>query len=305
MRPVDEIDSSASVRRRFPSTLTLSGIVFWLPGSTARWFILIVCIAMSLTLASLHLAAGLAYEFHLFFGIPVFIVAWYLGGIPGYAMTSIVVGLWLAADLRLEDNQSEMIPLVFNSILRLFLFASAVSLLVGLRSVLDRESRLAREDPLTGLPNRREFLDQGTHALALAQRQGLATTAVFIDLDHFKEANDAYGHEAGDEVLVVVADILRGSLRASDVNGRLGGDEFAMLLLGMNAVDAERYIKRLQSELVRAMESRMWPVRFSIGMASYAQTPADFSTVIASADALMYEAKRCGRNQILQRVYEC
>ncbi len=71
----------------------------------------------------------------------------------------------------------------------------------------------------------------------------------------------------------------------------------------MNSVDAERYIKRVRSDLIRAMELRNWPVRFSIGMASYDQTPVDFSAVIASADALMYEVKRGGRDRILQRVF--
>ena len=72
----------------------------------------------------------------------------------------------------------------------------------------------------------------------------------------------------------------------------------------MNSVDAERYIKRLRSDLIRAMERRNWPVRFSIGMASYEKTPIDFSAVIASADGLMYEVKRGGRDRILQRIFE-
>lgn len=283
---------------------TISDMVFWKPGRASCWGIILCAGVTSIALASLHLIAGLAYEFHLFFAIPVFVVAWYLGRVSGYAIALFVVALWFAADLRLDDFQTDAIPLFFNSVIRTFLFASGVSLLTGLRSVLARESRLAREDVLTGLPNRREFHEQGSHAMALAHRQEIPVTAVFIDLDHFKEVNDAYGHKAGDEVLVVVAGILRKSLRASDISGRLGGDEFALLLPGMSSVDAERYIKRLRSELIRAMELRNWPVRFSIGMASYEKTPADFSSVIASADALMYEVKRGGRDRILQRVFE-
>ena len=293
----------ASEQQRFRLTQTISDAVFWKPGQAARWAIVFSAGIASIALASLHLIAGLAYEFHLFFAVPVFVVAWYLGRASGYATAIVVVALWFAADLRLDDDQSDAIPLLFNSVIRIFLFVSGVSLLTGLRSVLDRESRLAREDVLTGLPNRREFHEQGNRAIALAHRQGIPVTAVFIDLDHFKEVNDTCGHKAGDEVLVAVADILRTSLRASDLSGRLGGDEFALLLPGMNSVDAERYIKRVRYDLIRGMELRNWPVRFSIGMASYDQTPVDFSAVIASADALMYEVKRGGRDRILQRVF--
>ena len=201
----------ASEQQRFRLAQTISDAVFWKPGQAARWVIVFSAGIASIALASLHLIAGLAYEFHLFFAVPVFVVAWYLGRASGYATAIVVVALWFAADLRLDDDQSDAIPLLFNSVIRIFLFVSGVSLLTGLRSVLDRESRLAREDVLTGLPNRREFHEQGNRAIALAHRQGIPVTAVFIDLDHFKEVNDTYGHKAGDEVLVVVADILRTS----------------------------------------------------------------------------------------------
>ena len=179
-------------------------------------------------------------------------------------------------------------------------------LLAQLQARVAAEERLhylAYHDELTTLATRRGLTDH----LAKRLKPGAPgpVAVIFVDVDRLKALNSFLGHAAGDQYLHTLAHRLREAMPNDQLLARLGGDEFAMLLLGMNAVDAERYIKRLQSELVRAMESRMWPVRFSIGMASYAQTPADFSTVIASADALMYEAKRCGRNQILQRVYEC
>jgi len=141
------------------------------------------------------------------------------------------------------------------------------------------------------------------HALALAARQEIPVTAVFIDLDFFKEVNDRYGHEAGDAVLVAVAATLRGYLRASDIGGRLGGDEFALILPGMGADDAGAYVERLRRDLLAAMATRGWPVRFSIGVASYARAPADVATLIAAADALMYEVRRAGRDATLQQAF--
>src|SRR5512143_3337205 len=107
----------------------------------------------------------------------------------------------------LESDQAAPIPLLFNTGVRLAIFLSGAWLLAQMRGVLDRESRMAREDALTGLPNRREFYEQGYRALAQAQRQAAPFTGVFIDLDKFKELNDALGHEAGDELLVTIATI--------------------------------------------------------------------------------------------------
>lgn len=265
--------------------------------------VLFVALALSLIVTWLHLRTGLAYEFHLFFGLPVLLVAWYSSMRAGIAMAIAVTGLWFAADLRLGGTQADPLPLFFNSAIRLLLFIVSAGLIASLRRLLERESRLAREDALTGLCNRREFLEQGEYSLALAARQEIPVTTVFLDLDYFKELNDSLGHKAGDAALVAVAGVLRGHLRASDIGGRLGGDEFALLLPGMSAAGARAYVERLRRDLLDAMAARDWPVRFSIGVATHALAPADIATLIAAADALMYEVKRGGRDGTLLREY--
>lgn len=264
---------------------------------------LAVASALALLVTWLHLRTGLAYEFHLFFGLPVLLVAWFCGLRSGIVAAIIVVALWFVADLRLGGAQADPLPLLFNSTIRLLLFISGAILTSALCRQLARESRLAREDALTGLCNRREFLEQGEYSLALAARQQMPVTAVFIDLDYFKQVNDSRGHEAGDAVLVAVASVLRRHLRASDVGGRLGGDEFALLLPGMQAADARVYVERLRIDLLEAMTTHDWPVRFSIGIASHARAPNDIAALIASADALMYDVKRGGRDGTLQREF--
>jgi len=194
-----------------------------------------------------------------------------------------------------------LLPLVFNTIMRLVIFLYGAWLVAEMRRVLLRESRLAREDALTGLPNRREFRERGQQAFAQAQRQGAPFTAVFIDLDRFKEVNDCHGHAIGDELLTAVARTIRAHVRASDIPGRLGGDQFALLLPNMNAHGASRYLEKLQKQLLSTMNDKGWPVTFSIGVASFQVAPSDFDTLIGQADSLMYEAKRTGRDRILQR----
>lgn len=281
----------------------LREIVLWKPEGLARLGFFAVGAMLAGLVAWLHFISGLAYDFHLLFILPVLFVAWFAGAVPGCAMAVLSVLLWYWADRLLLGAQVDLFPLLFNKAMRLAIFLTGVWLLRKLCTVLERESRLAREDALTGLPSRREFYSQGRRALALAHRQSAPFTAVFIDLDYFKEVNDTLGHETGDQLLRAISAALRAHLRASDIAGRLGGDEFALILPGMGYGSVVRYVEELRRRLLRAMQQEGWPVTFSIGVASYCRAPDNFDRLLARADALMYEVKNSGRDNILIR--EC
>jgi diguanylate cyclase (GGDEF)-like protein len=272
------------------------------PQGGHRFAVAVAIVVATAGVGYLHLLSGLAYEFHLFFIVPVLCAAWIFGRREGYLVAMLAVALWYLADLRLGGEQGDPRPLLFNSAVRLAIFVAASWLLAHTRGLLERETRLAREDELTGLPNRREFFALGRIALATAQRQEAPLTAVFIDLDRFKEVNDERGHETGDRLLREVADGLRAHMRAADIAGRLGGDEFALLLPGMEPEAAADYVADLRHRLLAAMAAQRWPVTFSIGVASYRQPPDSLPALLAEADALMYAVKRGGRDRVEQRV---
>ena len=211
-------------------------------------------------------------------------------------MATLSVGLWSVTDYSLSGAQATSLPLIFNTAARLLAALVSVWLLAKVRMLLDRERRLAREDVLTRLSNRRAFFEQGRLALAQARRAGSPITAVSFDLDKFKQVNDTLGHKVGDALLVCVADTLRTHLRVSDIPVRLGGDEFALLLLGMDSAAAKVYVDQLRHHLLQAMAAHDWPVTFSIGVASYRQAPTDLDAMLTVADDLMYEAKQGSRN---------
>lgn len=281
--------------------MTLRTAILWQPDGAWRVGILLVSLALIVLLAYLHTLAGLAYEVHVFFAPPLALVAWFIGLRVGLVAAVIVVALWFRADQLLGSDEASAMPLILNSLARLLIYCTGVWLMVQLRKLLDAETQLARKDMLTHLPNRREFFELGRQALAQAHREGTPFTAVFIDLDKFKEVNDTRGHATGDALLVRVASGLSGRLRTSDIAGRLGGDEFALLLPGMDGASAKVYIEDLQHRLLQAMNERQWPVTFSIGVASYARAPADLDALVAEADGLMYEVKCGSRNRVLQR----
>lgn len=277
----------------------------WLlqPGLLIRSGILVLCVLITLLVGYLHTLTGLAYEFHVFFILPVLIVSWFNGTQFGYGMAVLAAVEWFIADQLLATDQANVLPLIFNTLMRLAIFVSGAWLIGDMRRVLMRESRLAREDTLTQLPNRRQFHERGLQAFAQAQRQSASFTAVFFDLDRFKEVNDTLGHDTGDALLATVAGVIREQVRASDIPGRLGGDEFALLLPNMNAQAASVYVEKLRERLLAAMKEKGWPVTFSIGVASYEVAPLDFDILLKQADALMYEVKRGGRDRILQQEF--
>lgn len=156
----------------------------------------------------------------------------------------------------------------------------------------------AMEDPLTGLPNRRHLFDAARRLFAAQARRGGPLTVAVIDLDHFKQVNDRHGHDAGDAVLCGFADLLRRSVRASDIACRYGGEEFVLVMSG---VDAERVAERLRETLAlfreRSFEGRggRFTSSFSAGAAEWRGAGETLEDLLRRADEALYAAKAAGR----------
>ena len=153
--------------------------------------------------------------------------------------------------------------------------------------------RSALHDPLSGLPNRRLFLDRLTAAMDRHERTGTPFAVLFLDLDGFKLINDALGHQAGDRVLAAVGDRIRRELRSVDTGARFGGDEFALLLHDTGPEGALRVAQRVQAVLAERLEldGSDVAVRASIGIATSNVGHESAEDVLRDADAAMYHAK--------------
>lgn len=175
-------------------------------------------------------------------------------------------------------------------------FASHAAL--GLRSawLMERISTMAKTDPLTGIFNRGVFEETLKKELARAARDGTQVTLVMIDIDHFKQLNDTYGHHAGDGVLKRVAASLEASTRPFDTAARYGGEEFAMILPTCTANESLPLADRLRQTVAGLGTDPL--VTASLGVATYpvhAEHPED---LIKAADEALYESKRMGRNRV-------
>ncbi|MBN2398304.1 MAG: GGDEF domain-containing protein [Deltaproteobacteria bacterium] len=161
---------------------------------------------------------------------------------------------------------------------------------------------MAATDPLTGLYNRREYEMLFRHEIERARRLGSPLSVCIADLDHFKEVNDIYGHEAGDEVLRRTADLIRKNVRSMDIIGRLGGEEFIILLPEATcdgaAVTGNRILEALASTDIDVGAAAV-RITATIGVTQLLPDDHDLNAAVQRADAAMYQGKEAGRNRVV------
>jgi diguanylate cyclase (GGDEF)-like protein len=192
--------------------------------------------------------------------------------------------------------------------LPLSMVAAAILIALGVadrlreqRLALTDAERLAQTDPLTGVLNRRSLVERLEAACTRAHARGLPIALLFIDLDHFKQINDSYGHAAGDACLKAVIAPIQAELRQSDVIGRYGGEEFVVILSSADVVAAGPIAERIRMRVADVSVPGFGePVRVtcSIGVATSDTLGLWGEHLIASADAAVYAAKRSGRNRV-------
>jgi diguanylate cyclase (GGDEF)-like protein len=162
---------------------------------------------------------------------------------------------------------------------------------------------LATQDGLTGIANRRHFLESSHKEIERAQRYTTPVSFILIDLDHFKKINDTYGHQAGDAVLQSSVSVFRNALRPSDILGRYGGEEFAVLLPQTLPDDAIKLAERLRGHLEKHVveyngQSLHVTASFGVsGMQSF-ESEDSVNLLIKNADQALYKAKKLGRNRV-------
>ncbi len=171
------------------------------------------------------------------------------------------------------------------------------------RKELEEQLRQASViDPLTGTFNRRKLLEVLAARFAAFRRYGEDCAVVMIDVDHFKQVNDRYGHSVGDEVLIAIAEIGRGILRENDLLARFGGEEFVLVLPQTDIDHARRVAERFRRAVIEGLGSRfpdIPTVTISQGVAEMRDEDFNHEGVLGRADEALYEAKRRGRDCIV------
>ena len=159
-------------------------------------------------------------------------------------------------------------------------------------------TRLALRDGLTQLFNHSTCLERIAMEVRIYLRYGRAASLLMLDVDDFKQINDHYGHQAGDSVLAALGAVIDTSSRGSDICCRYGGDEFAVILPATDSREAGLLAERLRVNAEHGMPDGR-QVTVSIGVASCSQNTSTAQTLVEKADAALYRAKRCGKNQVV------
>lgn len=183
----------------------------------------------------------------------------------------------------------------------LYMIATAFIFLAMAKERLEFEQKVAAAtDPLTGIPNRRAFLEAAVRSLKQRSRLAQPVSALLFDLDRFKSINDRFGHAVGDRVLRTFANVAVVELRSTDLLGRIGGEEFGALLFGAEAASAAATAERIRASFAASYATDAdGEISVSVGVASAAaDEPVEIETLLGRADEALYVAKARGRNRV-------
>jgi diguanylate cyclase (GGDEF)-like protein len=209
---------------------------------------------------------------------------------------------WLIADLSSGTTYSFSDIPYWNGVARVSSFFILTFILSALKNTLKQEKEFSRIDFLTGIRNRRYFIELVHMEINRARRYEHPFTLVCIDLDNFKTVNDCFGHSTGDILLRLVAHTLQENIRVTDTVARLGGDEFAILLPETGRHEAEVIMQKVQKITLDLLRRHGWPVTLSIGVVTFTNPPSTVDETLRISDQLMYTAKNSGKNGIQYEV---
>jgi len=179
-----------------------------------------------------------------------------------------------------------------------------VGLLLKVHQLEKIQRELATYDELTGLMARRAFMANGNNLHNLITRNNSSLSLGYLDIDNFKQINDRYGHEGGDEVLKSFSVCINKSLRKSDLVGRIGGEEFAILMPNIGLKDALDVLNKIRLNLKTLaidFDNNTIQYTVSIGVSVYGtNNPVDFKSLIKQSDNALYKAKRLGKDRVIE-----
>jgi diguanylate cyclase (GGDEF)-like protein len=234
----------------------------------------------------------------LFYLLPIAILAWYVGTWIGLFGSAACALAWLLADLMAGHPFTSILIPAWNTGIRLGIFIVVGVTLSAFRKSIERGKVLVRTDYLTGAISARYFRDVLSAEIERSTRYERAFTVAYVDLDDFKTVNDNFGHDAGDGLLRLFAEISRGNLRKSDIVARLGGDEFAFLLPETGRVQARAAVKKVRTKFLKEMRARRWSVTMSVGVFTCSGSKRGIDEILRAADGLMYEVKNSGKDAV-------
>ena len=268
----------------------------------SKLFFITIGLILVILVGIVDYVTGYEITFSIFYLIPVAMVSWYAGRRYGIIVSFASAISWFLADTTAGHTYSQPLITYWNTSVSLGFFLVVTFILSQLRAELKRERKLAQTDFLTGIANSGYFTELLTWEINRCRRYKNPLTLAYIDCDNFKAVNDQFGHHAGNNLLCLVADTIKSTIRITDMVARLGGDEFVILFPETGADQANSVIHKIQNDLLDAMRKGGWKITFSMGVVTYIKSADTSDEVIGMADRLMYDAKNAGKNRIRHEI---
>ncbi len=286
-----------------PTTDSFLGLIVDYLSRLPQLILTSIGFVMVLLVGILNHMAGPEISSTIFYLIPIVLVTWFTGRSMGFIFSILSALAWLIADLTSGIPYSNSDIPYWNGVARLGSFFILTFVLSALKNTLRQEKEYSRIDFLTGIRNRRYFIELLNMEINRARRYERPFTVVCIDLDNFKTVNDCFGHSTGDILLRLVGRTIQQNIRVTDTVARLGGDEFAILLPETGRNVAETILQKVQKINLEIMRRHGWPVTLSIGVVTFTSPPSTVDETLRISDQLMYSAKNNGKNSIQYEVF--
>ncbi|HMH83105.1 MAG TPA: GGDEF domain-containing protein [Gemmatimonadales bacterium] len=260
---------------------------------------LVGCAALVAGVYALNAKTSNELRLGILYVIPVLLATWHDGVGWGIAFATFGALLRFSAGLDQMPETTALGIRALNEVAYLAVVGVAIAGMSQLRRTQRKLELLATHDPLTNVLNARAFSNELAQELGRHRRYGRPLALIYLDLDDFKKVNDAHGHATGDAVLRLVADAMRSAVRQADVVGRLGGDELGVLMPETDGAVAHAAASRLAAG-IRTVFRGTPSVTASVGVVAVSGTEAGTDELLRKADQAMYEAKRTGKDRVVQ-----
>jgi len=268
------------------------------PFLTLFGFLLVLAIGVLDTLSSYDISISVLYL------LPIILIAWYEGGFSA-ALTSIYSAItWATSDLVSGHIYSHMTVRIWNTLMVLGMFLIVAYSITTVKKLFIKEREHADTDDLTGLANIKFFYEQARIEISRSSIYKRPLTLAYIDIDNLRHINDTLGHIAGDYLLHEAAQVIRSTLRPTDIISRLGGAKFAVLMPETNNENAMVIMNKVQEHLLDVVKKNGWLVTFSTGVVTCDGPTYTLDELIAKAEALMNAARETGGNVVKSKILD-
>jgi diguanylate cyclase (GGDEF)-like protein len=267
------------------------------------FFWIVTNIVLVMLLGIVDFMTGNEFSFSLFYLIPISLTAWYVNRPMGISISVFSAVTWMVADIYVGESYSHSVIYFWNMLIRFGFFIIVTYLISELHKTQKTVELLARTDYVTGAINSRYFHELLEIEISRLRRYKRPFTLVYLDLDNFKQVNDRFGHDEGDQLIRFIADELKRQLRNTDIVSRLGGDEFAILFSETGQRESEVVMSKVHSHLKQQLCQKYPFITFSAGAVTYIAAPNSTEEAIKVADELMYSIKKDTKNSIRYSLY--